>query len=375
MDQALSCSTHVRTIHGSRPQAVSQQPAGDDFGSVLVENLTGGFLRLLWVALSAIILSACATAPPPTATLQTPQDTARVDIDVGLARISEWFAGNFDNYAQTMADRDSQAPAHERIHLSFVPVEVPAIGGSVFFARQSLDDDPRVIRLRLYRFAMDGKRIRLDQYRFNDEAPWRGDLDVARLRAVPAAALSVAPGCAVFFDYDSARERFVGATEPGQCRVASERFENGVIVEDRIEIARDEVLVASGARDAAGKLIYGHPQGVPHRHRKAQWFSGLVVVNSAGRNARPDQREWHTLRNARLHNEGGWLPLTSTDGRRLGVSLRLARVRFGDDPEPALVLYVLDDAAAQPISYALADATSDRIGINLQWVQVQLQRQ
>ena len=42
------------------------------------------------------------------------------------------------------------------------------------FARQSLDDDPRPIRLRLYRFAMDGERIRLDQYRFNDEAPWRG---------------------------------------------------------------------------------------------------------------------------------------------------------------------------------------------------------
>ena len=27
MDQALTCSIHVRTIHGSRPQAVSQQPA------------------------------------------------------------------------------------------------------------------------------------------------------------------------------------------------------------------------------------------------------------------------------------------------------------------------------------------------------------
>ena len=323
---------------------------------------------------TVLFLAACSTTSPPTTTLQPPTDTATVELDAGLARISEWFAGDFDNYAQVLTGREAKSAfVHERIHLSFVPVEVPAIGGSVFFARQSLDDDPRPIRLRLYRFAMEGERIRLDQYRFNDAAPWRGALDAQRLRELSRSALSVAPDCAVYFSYDPARERFIGATEAGKCRVASERFEDGVVVEDRIEIARDEVLVASSARDASGKLIYGHPQGVPHRHRKAQWFGGLVVVNQAGRNARPDQRDWHTLKDVRVHNEGGWLPLVGGDGRRLGVSLRLARVRFGDDPDPALVLYVLDDATGQSISYALADATSKRIGINLKWVQVQLQ--
>ncbi len=41
MDQALTCSIHVRTIHGSRPQAVSQQPA-----SVVFRNDLELFPRL-----------------------------------------------------------------------------------------------------------------------------------------------------------------------------------------------------------------------------------------------------------------------------------------------------------------------------------------
>lgn len=326
------------------------------------------------------LLSACAATPPATQFAQVEPAAAvpvAVDLDANLARLSEWFAGEWDNYEQVVLAKeqtpDASVAPHERIHALFLPVNVPAIGGSVFFARQTLDDDPaRVFRLRLYRFVVDTEQggIRLDQYSFNNEKAWR-DAQRApeRLAQLSSADLRYSPDCAVFFKYDASVEEFIGSTRKGACKVASERLAKAVTVEDRIELGKDKLWILSSARDQTGRLIYGNPQGIPHKQRKVRYFQGWVAINRAGAGAKPDERSFHTLRNLVLHSEGRSLPITWEDGRRSGYSVQIARMSFQGDAVRALTLKLIDDATGQPLSYSWADPDSRRIGINLQWFQ------
>jgi hypothetical protein len=326
------------------------------------------------------LLSACAATPgggdfaqvEPAAVAPAP-----MDLDANLARLSEWFAGEWDNYEQVVAAREQSqgngAPAHERVHALFLPVSVPAIGGSVFFARQTLDDDPaRVFRLRLYRFAVDAKAdaIRLDQYSFNNEKAWR---DAHRapdtLAQLTSGDLRYSPDCAVYFRFDAAADEFVGSTVEGACKVASERLAKAVIVEDRLQLGRDKLWILSTARDEGGRLIYGNPQGIPHKQRKVRYFRGWIAINKAGATAGPEQRAFHTVRNVVLHSEGRVVPIVMDDGRRSGYSVQIARLSFQGDSVRALTLNLLNDATGQPASYAWADPESKRIGINLKWFQ------
>lgn len=334
----------------------------------------------IWCLGVMAILSACAATPPATRFAQVeladPEPVA-IDLDANLARLSEWFAGEWDNYEQVMLAKDQSAPGsappHERVHALFLPVDVPAIGGSVFFARQTLDDDPaRVFRLRLYRFVVDAKAdaIRLDQYSFNDEKAWRdAHRTPPRLAQLTSDQLHYTPECAVYFKYDASLEEFIGSTRAGACKVESERLSKAVTVEDRIELGKDKLWILSSARDQTGRLIYGNPQGIPHKQRKVRYFQGWIAINKAGANARPEDRAFHTVRNLVLHSEGRSVPISWEDGRRSGYSVQIARLSFQGDAVRALTLKLIDDATGQPVSYSWADPDSRRIGINIKWFQ------
>jgi hypothetical protein len=338
------------------------------------------WMRICWLIL-AVLLAGCATQPPKTqnfAQVETAEAApAPLDLDANLARLSEWFAGEWDNFEQvTLAaeqPRIAGVTPHERVHALFLPVSVPAIGGSVFFARQTLDDDPsRVFRLRLYRFVVDSGKdaIRLDQYSFNDEARWRdAHLAPERLSELTSSDLRFAPDCAVYFKFDARTQEFSGSTKPGACRVGSDRLSKAVIVEDSIQLGEDKLWILSTAHDESGRLVYGNAQGIPHKQRKVRYFSGWVAINTAGASARADQRSFHTIPRLVLHSEGRRVPITWEDGRRSGYSVQIARLSFQANSVQALTLKLIDDATGQPVSYSWADPDSRRIGINLQWFQ------
>lgn len=323
------------------------------------------------------VLAGCASPAPRTPGIVHVEaaDTTPVpvDLDANLARLSEWFAGEWDNYEQVYQakQRAGSATTHEHIHALFRAVDVPAIGGSVFFARQTLDDQPdRVFRLRLYRFAIEGDAVRLDQYSFVNEARWKArDVNLAELAQLRAEDLRYVPECAVYFRSDVASGAYVGSTVPGKCKVASERLAKAVTVEDRIELAADRLWILSTARDDSGRLIYGNATGEPHKLRKVRFYTGWVAINTAGRGAKPEDKQWRSLRNVRLHSEGRAVPLSWEDGRRTGYSVQLARLTFQGDKVHVLTLNLLDDATGQPVSYAWADPESRHIGLNLKWFQ------
>lgn len=326
--------------------------------------------------LASLLLAACATQPAQQDYAQVeapPSAPAPLDLDANLARLSEWFAGEWDNHAQVLAEQEggvSPGARHERVHALFLPVSVPAIGGSVFFARQTLDDDPaRVFRLRLYRFAVDRKAdaIRLDQYSFVDEARWRqAHLAPETLQALATADLRYAPDCAVYFRFEAATAEFVGSTREGACRVASER-RGAVIVEDRIRLGAEDLAILSRAHDEAGRLVYGNAEAIPHQQRRVRWFRGFLAINRAGPGARPEDRDFRTVRGIVVHSEGRRQAIEWEDGRRSGWSVQLARLSVRG--ESVLALNLLEDATGRTLAYAWADPGSRRIGLNLRWFQ------
>jgi hypothetical protein len=108
--------------------------------------------------------------------------------------------------------------------------------------------------------------------------------------------------------------------------------------------------------------------------RLVQAFSGWAALNGAGPTGGADSNDWHMDRKVSLGTEGGRYALVYRDGRPSGYSLALERLTYRDGNVPVLKLSVVEDASARTLAYAWANPEATRIGINLGWLQVGLDR-
>lgn len=111
------------------------------------------------------------------------------------------------------------------------------------------------------------------------------------------------------------------------------------------------------------------------RLRKVHAFAGWAAINGAGPNAVTDSNDWHMSRDLKLGNEGGRAPILWRDGQTSGYSLLLERLTYREGNVPVLKLSIVEDASGRTLAYAWANPEATRIGINLGWVQVGLERQ
>ena len=108
--------------------------------------------------------------------------------------------------------------------------------------------------------------------------------------------------------------------------------------------------------------------------RKVRVFGGWAAINGAGPHGADDSKDWHMNRAIRLGNEGGRAALTWRDGKPSGYSLGLERLTYREGNVAVLKLSVISDADGRTLAYAWANPEATRIGINLGWVQVGLER-
>jgi hypothetical protein len=109
--------------------------------------------------------------------------------------------------------------------------------------------------------------------------------------------------------------------------------------------------------------------------RLVRWFTGWAAINGGGPKADAASRDWHMDRALRIGTEGGRYPLKWRDGNASGYSLVLERLTYREGNVPVLKLSVVSDADGNTQAYAWANPEATRIGINLGWVQVGLDRQ
>ena len=108
--------------------------------------------------------------------------------------------------------------------------------------------------------------------------------------------------------------------------------------------------------------------------RRIQLFTGWAALNGGGPKAAADSQDWHMDRALQIENEGGHYALHWRDGSASGYSLELERIAYQGGNVPVLKLAVIEDASGQTLAYAWANPEANRIGINLGWLQVGLER-
>ena len=280
----------------------------------------------------------------------------------------QWFPGVYDNQEQVYFEEEQrvdEALRHERIHHVFEPVELPAFGKNVFYVQQHLNDDPdQIYRQRIYAFQADHEAgaIRLTIHIPKDvESLVDAHLDPAKLTGLLPEQTRVLPGCDVFWRRQA--NHFVGTMEPDACSYFSVEQDQRIIFNDDLLLTEEALWITDRAHDEKGKRVFGHPAGIPHKNRKARRFECWMT-------AMQRDGEWTFRRGLEIYDQGGmvWLDTEEKPPQTVGIKMRNVRWPYGNN-RPSLVLYAYRPDEDRAISYAWADPSAQRIGINLRWMQ------
>ena len=310
--------------------------------------------RLLLTALWVVMTSAHA-------------DEAAV-LDKDFHTMMAWFPGVYDNQEQVYFEQEQEvdeALRHERIHHVYEPVYLPAFGEHVFYVQQHLNDDPaQIYRQRIYAFRPDYEEgaIRLTIHIPNDVASLvDAHLDPTKLSGLSPEQTRVLPGCDVFWRRQS--NHFVGYMTPNACSYVSSESGKRIIFNDDLLLTEEALWISDRAQDEEGNRVFGHPTGVPHKNRKARRFECWMT-------AMQRDGEWTFRRGLEIHDQGGmvWLETEEEAPQQVGIKMRNVRWPYGNN-RPSLVLYAYRPDEDRAVSYAWADPSAQRIGINLRWMQ------
>ncbi len=198
---------------------------------------------------------------------------------------------------------------------------------------------------------------------------------------VPHRAIVAAPATGSDFDAKQwtplAACTLRGSVTPTQVRVASDVAACAAIVPG---IGPDAALLPlSIEREGEWlhlRLYADQARGADVREdaRKVETYSGWAAVNGRGPQGAGSGNDWHMNKALRLGSEGSRVPLVWRDGKPSGYSLGLERLTYREGNVPVLKLSVIDESTGGTLAYAWANPEATRIGINLGWLQVGLDR-
>ena len=233
------------------------------------------------------------------------------------------------------------------------------------YVQQHLNDDPAPIyRQRIYAFRPDYEEgaIRLTIHIPNDVASLvDAHLDPTKLSGLSPEQTRVLPGCDVFWRRQS--NHFVGYVTPNACSSVSSESGKRIIFNDDLLLTEEALWISDRAQDEEGNRVFGHPTDVPHKNRKARRFECWMT-------AMQRDGEWTFRRGLEIHDQGGmvWLETEEEAPQQVGIKMRNVRWPYGNN-RPSLVLYAYRPDEDRAVSYAWADPSAQRIGINLRWMQ------
>jgi len=297
------------------------------------------------------------------------QTVAAQNPEKDLRLMMSWFEGRFDNYAQTVEEKETKTEfPHERIHSIFARVNLPNIGENVFYVQQYMDgDETKIYRQRLYVFTPNRKEkaIELKIFTFPDEkAVLNTHLDKAKLNGLTLEKMDSPKGCEVFWRLKD--NKFEGSMKPNACRVVSKRSGKTLIITDDLFLTKDEIWINDQAKDDQGNYVFGNKANVHHKLKKVKIFEGWTAVlkdgsaEMTGQDAPADA--WDGQRNLMIHDQGGMVKINDK------FSAELAQLTYKNGTK-VLKLGIVDNASGKTVAYTWANPEAERIGINLRWVQ------
>ncbi|QBY04588.1 hypothetical protein E2K93_09385 [Thalassotalea sp. HSM 43] len=335
--------------------------------------------KLMALAVSAILLSGCASQADSQSTTAVP-----VEDPLKEQLFHSWFAAEFDNHEQHWQDSidkkdNPELQVHEHIHHVFAPLPTPAMEGETYFVKQYMDGDSnKVYRQRLYQFIRNEQKgaIQLNIYRFKDEEKYQdAHLNPEAYQTLTMDEVTTYPGCEVYWAYkqdQSAGDYFEGSMEQNACAIKSRRSGKMIYFNDTLRLTDNEIWIADVAHDEDGNYVFGNKAGIPHINRKVTYFTGWGG-NKLGGPDGEDEKSWGFTRNIMIHNEGQiWPLIDDKTGESTGYSIQLAKLTYQNTKNPILKLGIIDDATGKTITYIWSDRINEKLGINLRWLQAGL---
>ncbi|HCH61592.1 MAG TPA: hypothetical protein DFR83_02225 [Deltaproteobacteria bacterium] len=311
-------------------------------------------------------VSPAAATPPPASALADHTE-----------QMWAWFPGEYSNYEQVTEQKYAKQEPYEHLHQIFMPVEVPALGARVLFVQQHMVGNPTPYRVRIYTLQPDPARgaVRLDIYKPTDpDVLTNLHLEPERAASLnPAIDLQLAEGCSVWWTPSDAG--FVGQTDDGTCRVTSARSGKTMVFSDTLLLTEERLHIQDVAHDTDGNLLFGHPEGDPHKLRKLSWYTGWSVVRAGGPNYDREAPQWQVHKGLHMHSEGTRIPLVDADGSPIPYAVELARLTRSGSNTHLLKVTLYDSETDKSVAYAWTDPNAARIGMNLGWAQVGLTRE
>lgn len=290
-------------------------------------------------------------------------------LSADLAQLTEWFEGRFDNYWQSRSETSEEVEEpHGRIHSIFAPVEWPELGEHIFYVQQYADGDPsKIYRQRIYQFTANEEEnaVQLTIYAPPDvEAVLDAHLDPSKLEGIAVSDLKSYPGCEVYWERKD--DHFIGFTKPEACQVVSSRSGKTLVISDDLRLDANSIWIQDRAVDTEGNHIYGHKGGVPHKLWRARPFRCWAAAPKDA-----EESEWDSWRPIELMDQGGEFAFQPEDGSEAKYSMELFQATYkGATEVPILELAIREEGEERSIAYTWASPDSERIGINLRFLQV-----
>jgi CpeT/CpcT family (DUF1001) len=299
---------------------------------------------------------------------------AQSKLDKDLRLMMRWFEGRFDNFAQTVEEKEAKTEfPHERIHSIFARVNLPDIGANVFYVQQFMDGDAnKIYRQRLYVFTPNKKEkaVELKIYTFPDEkAVLNAHLDQTKLNGLTLDKLDSPKGCEVYWRLNQTGDKYEGSMKRDACRVVSKRSGKPLIITDDLFLTKDEIWINDQAKDDQGNYVFGNKANIHHKLKRVRMFEGWTAVLKDGSTEMTEQDApsdaWDGQRNLTIYDQGGRIKINDK------FSTELAQLTYKNGTK-VLKLGIVENASGKTVAYTWANPEAERIGINLRWIQVGL---
>ena len=108
--------------------------------------------------------------------------------------------------------------------------------------------------------------------------------------------------------------------------------------------------------------------------RRVRHYRGWIALHRHRIDPSAPEDDVILMRKVRLHDEGSVFPIADA-GEPTGYAVELARLTYQNTGIAVLKLGIVDQADGETLSYAWTAPLSDRVGINLRWVQAGFTRE
>ena len=320
------------------------------------------------ILLSAIFI----LAQPANAQPETPEAAI---LERDFREMMEIFPGRYDNQEQVYFEENlgvAEENRHERTHHIFHAVDLENFDGKTFYIQQYLNDDPtNIYRQRIYSFEpdYDENAIRLTIYTPKEAAALvDAHQDESKLDGLTRDDVTTIPGCEVYWKREAAQ--FTGYMKKDACSFVSSRSGKRIIINDDLHLSKNEIWIADRAVDEDGNHVFGNKAGVPHKNRRAQMFNCWVSVKK-----KSGDNEWSFDNNLEIHDQGGWIWVTTDERRPQKVGIKMRNVDWPTGyNRNSLVLYAYREGDDRARSYTWTAPDGKRIAMNLRWMQASCTR-